>query len=45
MKLKIAGGRVIDPAQKLDKVVDLYIDDGAVVALGEQPENFVAEEV
>lgn len=45
MKLKIAGGRVIDPAQNLDHVVDLYIDDGAIVALGEEPENFVAEEV
>ena len=45
MKLKIAGGRVIDPAQNLDQIVDLYIDEGAIVAIGEEPENFVAEEV
>ena len=45
MKLKIAGGRVIDPAQNLDQVTDIYIDAGAILALGDEPEGFVAEEV
>lgn len=44
MKLKIAGGRVIDPAQALDQVTDIYIDNGAILALGDEPEGFIADE-
>ena len=33
----LKGGRVIDPANNLDKVIDVYIDDGLVVGLGKAP--------
>ena len=33
--LVISGGRVIDPAQKLDRVCDLLLDNGAVAHLGD----------
>lgn len=45
MKLKIAGGRVVDPTQGIDQILDIYIDNGAILALGDEPEGFVAEEV
>ena len=32
--LVIKGGRVIDPAQRIDKVLDVAIQDGKIVALG-----------
>src|SRR5262245_37690081 len=35
--LCIANGRVIDPAQNLDTVTDLWVENGRVVALGSQP--------
>jgi dihydroorotase len=34
MRLLIQGGRVIDPAQDLDAVVDLLLEDGAVARIG-----------
>ncbi|MCC6533965.1 MAG: dihydroorotase [Burkholderiales bacterium] len=43
MKILIHGGRVIDPASELDRVEDLCIADGKVVALGSRPEGFRPE--
>jgi len=43
-RIRIHGGRVIDPAQKLDTVIDVCIADKQVVALGNAPE-FIADEV
>jgi dihydroorotase len=41
MSLIIRGGRVIDPASKLDAKKDIYIDEnGFIVGIGEQPEGF-----
>lgn len=37
--LRVAGGRVIDPSQELDRVCDLWIADGRVVAIGDPPVN------
>ncbi len=34
MQILITGGRVIDPASELDKVVDLLIEDGKIVRVG-----------
>jgi dihydroorotase len=34
--IRITGGRVIDPAQQVDQVTDLWIQEGRVVALGPQ---------
>jgi dihydroorotase len=43
MKLHIKNGRVIDPANKLDKVTDLFIADGMVAAVGSAPSGFSAD--
>ncbi|WP_027857867.1 dihydroorotase [Marinobacterium jannaschii] len=44
MNIQIKGGRVIDPAQSLDKVSDLYISQGKIIALGDAPEGFEADQ-
>lgn len=45
MKLCIKNGRIIDPSQGLDAVTDLFIEDEKVLAIGENPQGFVADEV
>ncbi|MBV0933297.1 dihydroorotase [Marinobacterium weihaiense] len=45
MNILIQGGRVIDPTQQWNEVADLYISNGEIVALGQAPEGFEAEEV
>ena len=35
--LLIRGGRVIDPANEIDKVADVLIVDGKIAAVGEMP--------
>ena len=40
---RITGGRVIDPAAGVDRITDLYLADGLVVALDTAPDGFVAE--
>jgi dihydroorotase len=42
MNLHIKNGRVIDPANGIDAVQDLYIADGKVAALGSAPPGFTA---
>lgn len=39
----IRGGRLIDPANNIDRVADLYLAGGKVVGVGEAPEGFKAE--
>src|SRR6516162_5453608 len=41
--LRIANGRVIDPAQDIDRTTDLWVRDGRVLGLGPQP-GAVADE-
>jgi len=43
MRIVIRNGRVIDPANNVDGVRDLWIADGSVVALGEPPAVFRAD--
>ncbi len=43
-KIHIRGGRLIDPAQQLDEVLDLFIVKGRVVAVGQAPDGFSAEQ-
>jgi dihydroorotase len=43
MKLHIKNGRVIDPANGIDAVQDLYIADGKIAAVGSAPAGFDAE--
>lgn len=41
--ISIKGGRVIDPANKLDKKVDVHISEGRIAAIGKAPKGFVAD--
>ncbi|WP_028303668.1 dihydroorotase [Oceanospirillum maris] len=43
MNLTIRGGRLIDPAQQLDEVIDIHIADGRILALGQAPAGFAPE--
>jgi len=45
MGIVIRGGRIIDPANNLDQVTDLYIDKGRIAAVGTAPEGFSEDEV
>ena len=45
MHLLIKNGRVIDPANQRDEVIDLYIIDEVIAAIGKAPEGFNAEKV
>lgn len=43
MKIQISKGRVIDPANQVDQIQDVFIADGKIVALGQAPDGFVAD--
>jgi dihydroorotase len=43
MKLHIKNGRLIDPANGIDEVADLFIAHGKVASVGRAPDGFVAE--
>lgn len=46
MGTRIKGGRIIDPANGIDQVADLFIDeDGFVAAIGNAPADFKENEV
>ena len=45
MKIHIKNGRVIDPASNTDRVQDVFVAGGKVVALGAAPGNFLANRV
>ncbi len=42
-RIRISGGRVIDPAEQLDAMLDVYIANGKILALGARPEGFAAD--
>jgi len=44
MNILIQGGRIIDPAQQLDQVDNLYLSNGQILAIGQSPEGFEADE-
>ena len=39
----LRGGRVLDPAQGIDKIADVTIADGKIAAIGENPDDGTAE--
>ncbi len=41
--ISIINGRIIDPANNIDKVMDLHIQEGKILTLGEAPEDFSAQ--
>ena len=45
MKLHIRNGRLIDPANGIDAVKDLFIDGGVIAAAGAAPAGFAADRV
>ena len=45
MNVEITRGRVVDPAQDLDRVTRIYVADGTVAALHEAPPRWRAERV
>ncbi|MCP4994415.1 MAG: dihydroorotase [Gammaproteobacteria bacterium] len=40
--IHIANGRLIDPANRIDQQIDLWISKGKILSLGEPPDNFKA---
>jgi len=42
-KIHIKNGRLVDPANGIDAVQDLFIDGGLIAAVGIAPDGFVAE--
>ncbi len=43
MKLHIKNGRLVDPANGIDAISDIFIVAGKVAAIGQAPNDFVAE--
>src|SRR5437870_4518310 len=44
MKIALTGGRVLDPASKLDKTADVFVADGRIAAIGAAPAGFKADQ-
>lgn len=44
-RIVINNGRVIDPANNLDKICSVYLADGTIVAVGHEPDGFNADRV
>lgn len=42
-KIKISNGRIIDPQNQIDRVGTLYISEGKIAALFEEPDGFNAD--
>ncbi|PAX93900.1 dihydroorotase, partial [Bordetella pertussis] len=42
--VRIAGGRLIDPASGADARADLYLADGRIAAIGQAPAGFQAQQ-
>ena len=45
MKIQISNGRLIDPANGVDRSADLFVAEGRVAAIGNRPDGFEAEGV
>lgn len=43
MRLRIDGARVVDPANGIDAVEDVFVAEGSILAVGKMPEGFEAE--
>ncbi len=42
-RIRISGGRLIDPSNQVDGLLDLFIADGRVAAIDEPPDGFTAD--
>lgn len=45
MHITIQGGRIIDPARRIDLIADLFIANGRIAGLGQVPAGFVPDQV
>ncbi|PIE20872.1 MAG: dihydroorotase [Neptuniibacter caesariensis] len=45
MNILIQNGHVIDPANKIDAQIDIYISDGKIAAVGAQPEGYQPDQI
>lgn len=45
MKITLQGGRVIDPANDIDDIMDVHVAAGQIAALGNAPDGFKANRV
>src|SRR6478752_9989093 len=45
MKIEITGGRVIDPAEALDRIAAVYVADGVIAAVDNAPSGWRADRV
>ncbi len=45
MNIEIVNGRVVDPAQAIDRVASVYVADGAIAGIGEPPAGWRAGRV
>lgn len=45
MRIEIINGRLIDPAQNIDKQGSLYIENDRIIALFDTPDHFVADTI
>jgi dihydroorotase len=43
-RLEINNGRIIDPANQLDQTSNIYIANGHIVAIGDRPQDFNADQ-
>jgi dihydroorotase len=43
VNLQISQGRVIDPANGIDRITDLFVGDGTIVGIDDLPPGFVAD--
>ena len=44
MKLRIRNGRILDPANKIDKVGDVCVEDDNIISIIKSPEGFTPDE-
>lgn len=45
MRIAICGGRLIDPARRIDAILDLFVAEGRIVGVGRPPDGFAAERI
>ncbi|HVE49504.1 MAG TPA: dihydroorotase [Casimicrobiaceae bacterium] len=43
MRIEIANGRVVDPANRIDRTTSLYIADGRIVGIDDAPSDFAPD--
>jgi dihydroorotase len=42
-RIKISGGRIVDPANRIDCIATVYIGGGKILSVGDAPDGFAPE--